>query len=58
MSGWLTKHAWESDRPQRLRSPQRRHGYTLVEMLVVIFLMTTVMPLTAVTIHQIGRAHV
>ena len=55
MSGWLTKHAWESDRPQRLRSPQRRYGYTLVEMLVVIFLMTTVMPLTAVAIHRMWR---
>ena len=55
MSGWLTKHAWESDRSQRLRSPQRRYGYTLVEMLVVIFLMTTVMLVAAMIPMALGE---
>lgn len=54
MSGWLTKQARKADRLQGPRSPQRR-GYTLVEMLVMIFLMTTVMPLAAVAIHRMWR---
>jgi len=55
MSILLRRQARKADRLPRPRSPQRRHGYTLVEMLVVIFLMTTVMPLVAVAIHRMWR---
>lgn len=55
MSGWLTKQARKADRLPRFRAPQRHRGYTLVEMLVVIFLMSTVMPLAAVAIHRMWR---